>query len=134
MKTVFADAFYFVGLVNRADQHHARVVAAARQLRDELVTTEWVLAELADALAESASRRLVPPFIRALEQDPKVRIIRADGGLFRRGLKLYEQRPDKEWSLTDCISFVVMGDENLREALTADQHFEQAGFVALLKQ
>ena len=71
MKMVFADAFYFVGLVNRADQYHARIVAAARQLRDEVLTTEWILAEFADALAESSSRRLVPQFIRALEQDPK---------------------------------------------------------------
>ena len=133
MRTVFADAFYFVGLVNRADQHHTRIVAAARQLRDEVLTTEWILAEFADALAESSSRRLVPQFIRALEQDPKVRIVRAGSELFQRGLRLYEERPDKEWSLTDCLSFVVMKDENLREALTGDQHFEQAGFIALLK-
>ena len=53
--------------------------------------------------------------------------------MFQRGLRLYEERPDKEWSLTDCLSFVVMKDENLREALTGDQHFEQAGFIALLK-
>ncbi len=134
MKTVFADAFYFVGLLNRADQHHARVVAAARQLRDDLLTTEWVLAEFADALAESASRRLVAQFVRDLEQDPKVKIIRASTDLFRRGVQLYDDRPDKDWSLTDCISFVVMSDEGIREALTGDQHFEQAGFTALLRR
>ena len=133
MKAVFADAFYFVGLLNRADQYHARIVAAARQLREDVLTTEWVLAEFADALAESSSRRLVPQFIRALEQDPKVRIVRAGSELFQRGLQLYEERPDKEWSLTDCLSFVVMEEENIREALTGDQHFEQAGFIALLK-
>ncbi len=133
MKTIFADAFYFVGLLNRADQHHARIVSAARQLRDDLLTTEWVLAELADALAESNSRSRVPQFIHTLEQDPKVRIIRAGADLFQRGLRRYEDRPDKEWSLTDCISFVVMEDEKVRDALTGDQHFEQAGFTALLK-
>jgi predicted nucleic acid-binding protein len=133
MKTVFADAFYFVGLLNRADQHHTKVVAAARQLRDDVLTTEWVLAEFADALAESASRRLVPQFIRDLEQDPKVKIIRASTDLFRRGLQLYGERPDKDWSLTDCTSFVTMNDAEIREALTGDQDFEQAGFTALLK-
>ncbi len=133
MKTVFADAFYFVGLINRADQHHAKVVAAARQLRGSILTTEWILAEFADALAESASRRLVPQLIRELEQDAKVKIVRTSTDLFRHGLALYEERPDKDWSLTDCISFVVMKDEDIREALTGDQHFEQAGFVALLK-
>jgi predicted nucleic acid-binding protein len=133
MKAVFADAFYFVGLLNREDQHHARVVAAAGQLRGELVTTEWILAEFADALAESTSRRLVLQFIRDLEQDPKVRIIRASTELFQRGLQLYDQRPDKEGSLTDCISFVVMKEEDIQDVLTGDKHFEQAGFKVLLR-
>jgi predicted nucleic acid-binding protein len=133
MKAVFADAFYFVGLLNRKDQHHARVVAAAGQLRGELVTTEWILAEFADALAESTSRRLVLQFIRDLEQDPKVRIIRASTELFQRGLQLYDQRPDKEGSLTDCISFVVMKEEDIQDVLTGDKHFEQAGFKVLLR-
>jgi predicted nucleic acid-binding protein len=53
--------------------------------------------------------------------------------LFDRGLELYEQRPDKKWSLTDCISFVVMKDEGLQEALTGDEHFQQAGFAASLR-
>ena len=132
MKPVFADAFYFVALLNRADQHHPRAVAAASQLRDNLLTTEWVLMELADALAESTSRRLVLPFIRSLEQDPKVEIIRASRELMQRGLRRYDERPDKQWSLTDCISFVVMEEAEIREALTDDKHFKQAGFTALL--
>ena len=133
MKVVFADAFYFVGLLNREDQHHARIVAAARELRDDLLTTEWVLAEFADALAKSASRQLVFQFIRHLEQDSKVRIIRASTELFRRGLRLYNDRLDKEWSLTDCISIVVMKDEGLVDALTGDKHFVQAGFNILFQ-
>ena len=132
MKPVFADAFYFVALLNRADQHHPRAVAAARQLQDNLLTTEWVLMELADALAESTSRRLVLPFIRSLEQDPKVEIIRASRELMQRGLRRYDERPDKQWSLTDCNSFVVMEEAKIREALTGDKHFKQAGFTALL--
>ena len=132
MKRVFADSFYFVALLNRADQHHSRAVAVASQLRDDIVTTEWVLTEVADALAESASRRFVVPFFRSLAQDPKVRIVPVAGDWFERGLQFYEQRPDKDWPLTDCISFIVMADEKLAEALTGDHHFEQAGFKALL--
>ena len=132
MKAVFADAFYFVALLNRGDQHHAKVTAAARQLRENLITTEWVLMELADALAESASRRLVAPFIHELSQDPKVQIIPVTTDLFQRGLRLYEDRQDKGWTLTDCTSFVVMRDESITDALTGDHHFEQAGFKALL--
>src|SRR5438105_3347523 len=133
MNAAFADASYFVALVNRADQHHARALAAAQNLRENVVTTEWILAEFADALAESTSRRIVRQFISDLEQDPKVRIVRSGPQLFQPGLKLYDERPDKEWSLTDCISFVVMKDEGISDALTGDQHFEQAGFIPLLK-
>lgn len=68
-----------------------------------------------------------------LETDAKVTVIPADRSWFERGVDLYRRRPDKEWSLTDCISFVVMEEEEIREALTADAHFEQAGFVALLR-
>jgi len=102
------------------------------QLRGEVVTTEWVLAEVADALAGSNSRRMVAPFLRDLARDPKVRIVRAGGEWFERGLQLYEQRSDKDWPLTDCISFALMKEEELTTALTGDHHFVQAGFEALL--
>jgi predicted nucleic acid-binding protein len=62
-----------------------------------------------------------------------VKIIPATTDLFQRGLRLYEKRPDKQWSLTDCTSFVTMKDENLAGALTGDEHFAQAGFKALLR-
>jgi|SRR5579859_1932470 len=132
MSAVFADAFYFVALLNRGDQYHAKARAVANQLRGNIITTEWVLIEVADALSESASRRLVAPFIRALFQDPKVKVVQAADQWFQRGLELYGQRPDKDWPLTDCISFVVTTEEKLTEALTGDRHFEQAGFKALL--
>jgi predicted nucleic acid-binding protein len=106
--------------------------SAATQLRDDIVTTEWVLTEVADALAASVSRRFVAPFIKHLAEDPKVKIIPASGNWFQRGLEYYEQRPDKDWPLTDCISFGVMAEEKLTEALTGDHHFEQAGFKVLL--
>ena len=108
-------------------------MAAARQLREPLLTTEWVLTEFADALAESTSRRLVLPFIRSLERDSQVTIIRASPELLQRGLRLYDERGDKQWSLTDCISFVVMEAEGITDALTGDRHFKQAGFRALLE-
>lgn len=75
-------------------------------------------------------------FISALEdlrQDPAVTIVPPDSRLFDEGIQLFASRADKAWSLTDCISFVVMKKEGITEALTGDRHFEQAGFVALLK-
>jgi predicted nucleic acid-binding protein len=74
----------------------------------------------------------VAQFIRDLAQDPKVRIVRAGDDWFEHGLQLYEQRPDKDWPLTNCISFAVMTEEKLTDALTGDHHFTQAGFKALL--
>jgi uncharacterized protein len=68
-----------------------------------------------------------------LEADQSVTIVPASDDLFRRGVDLYRQRPDKDWPLTDCLSFVVMNDHGATEALTGDHHFEQAGFQALLK-
>jgi hypothetical protein len=68
-----------------------------------------------------------------IENDPRVHIVSPSDEQFRRGKELYARRSDKEWSLTDCISFLVMQEHALTEALTADHHFEQAGFAILLK-
>jgi predicted nucleic acid-binding protein len=132
MSRVVAEAFYFVALLNRADQFHQKATAAAQQLRDDIMTTEWVLAEVADALAGPINRLVVAAFIRDLSADPKVFIVRASSNWFERGLQLYEQRPDKDWPLTDCISFAIMKEEKLTDALTGDHHFAQAGFKMLL--
>jgi predicted nucleic acid-binding protein len=105
---------------------------AAQQLREDIVTTEWVLAEVADAMAGSVNRLAAAAFIRDLCSDPNVTVVRASSDWFERGLQLYEQHRDKDWSLTDCISFAIMKKEALTEALTGDHHFAQAGFRLLL--
>ena len=133
MKAVFADAFYFVACLNRADQHHSKTAAFASQNRRPIVTTTWVLTEVADAFAASSARDKIAGFFAALEGDANVKIIPTTQALFHRGLERYAARPDKDWTLTDCISFVVMEDEGLTDALTGDQHFIQAGFEVLLK-
>jgi predicted nucleic acid-binding protein len=133
MNLLFADTFYWFALLNRNDAAHARVSAFAAENRDRLLTTAWVLTEWADGMAAPGRRRSVLPFLQSLRADPLLTIVPPSADLFDRGLDLYDQRPDKEWSLTDCISFVVMQDHGITEALTGDHHFEQAGFVALLK-
>ncbi len=129
--TVFADAFFYVAFINRRDEYHARVMEYARSFDGNVVTTQWVLAEVADALSTSANRQGVRRAFDDLARDPGTRIIEASPDHFARGLKLYDERPDKAWSLTDCISFVVMEENELSEALTGDRHFEQAGFVVV---
>jgi len=133
MTATFADTFYFLALLNRRDRAHDRAMEALGQRRGRLVTTEFVLLEVADACADPADR---PEFLRlidSLASGPEVLIEPVSASLFQAGLELYRHRPDKDWSLTDCTSFVVMQREGITEALTGDRHFEQAGFVALLK-
>ncbi len=71
--------------------------------------------------------------LEGMRASPRVQIVALDSRLFSRGLERMASRADKDWSLTDCISFIIMEEERIHEALTADQHFEQAGFIALLK-
>jgi hypothetical protein len=133
MSVVFADAFYFVARLNRRDQHHARVLQFSRDFRAQLLTSDWVLMEVADALAESECRGRVREFILHLRRMAACEIVPASRELLDRALDLYHQHADKEWTLTDCVSFVIMRERNVTDALTGDRHFEQAGFIALLK-
>jgi uncharacterized protein len=133
MTPCFADTFYFIALLNPQDQSHQRALSFANNSRRPIVTTTWVLLELGNYLAATAKRHLFADLVRYLRTQPLADVIPASDQLFDRGLALYETRPDKQWSLTDCISFIIMHDQNLTEALTGDHHFEQAGFVALLK-
>lgn len=133
MKRVFADAYFFIAVLSSRDAAHGRAMELIGSAEvDELVTTAWVLAELADGMHRPGERNRCALFINDLRDDKRVRLLNAEPAIFWRGFDLYRERPDKEWSLTDCISFIVMKDEGLREALTGDRHFEQAGFVALL--
>lgn len=129
--TVFADAFFYVALINRHDTYHSRATTFAGDYEGAVVTTEWVLTEVADALAASAARQRVHLAFERLRADPETRMVEASSQLFEQGLALYNKRADKLWSLTDCISFVVMEEQGLHEALTGDRHFTQAGFKAI---
>jgi predicted nucleic acid-binding protein len=133
MRRLFADTYYFVALANPRDQGHERAVEWTAGFDGELVTTAWVLAEFGNQMADPRNREEYVATVRGLQQSDQVQIVVADEDSFEEGLTLFKARPDKAWSMTDCISFSVMTRENLTEALTADHHFEQAGFVALLK-
>jgi uncharacterized protein len=133
MKVVFADTYYYLALTSRRDVGHERAAAFSRTYRGRVLTTPWVLTEVADALASPDQRRLFVAILADLKNDPHSTIVSPTDELFEAGCDLYSQRSDKSWSLTDCISFKVMQQQGLTEALTADRHFEQAGFTALLR-
>jgi uncharacterized protein len=133
MADVFVDTFYYLARLSRNDAAHERAIDVSRRLSGRTITTAWVLTEVADALHAPHTRGTAIKLYETLRSDPSVTIVPAEQGVYERGWELYRERPDKSWSLTDCISVVVMQELNLREALTGDQHFEQAGFIALLK-
>lgn len=133
MNSVFADTWFFLAILNPADPNHARALAASRTERRHRVTTDWVLVEVGDALSKMGNRDVFTGFYDWIQNHPGTTIVPASRTLMEDGIYLYRYRRDKDWPLTDCISFVIMEDEGIKDALTGDKHFEQAGFAALLK-
>lgn len=135
---VFMDTAGWLALLNSKDGLHTQAAAVQSQLqqrRMKLVTTEFVLIEVADALAEPPLRAVSVEFYRGLRQADTpfvVAIMPVSEDLLAKGWGLYSQRPDKGWGLTDCISMVVMQEQGITEAFTSDHHFTQAGFSILL--
>jgi uncharacterized protein len=132
MSAVFADTSFYLAVLNPRDLAHSTALEVGKQRRPVLLT-DFILLELGNALSGASGRELFSRLVSHLRARDNVRIIPASRDLLDRGLELFSRRADKEWSLTDCTSFVVMKEEGLTEALTTDHHFEQAGFEALLR-
>lgn len=131
----FLDTSYAIALASRSDQNHARALALADRIEAghvPLVTTRAVLLEIGNSLAKQRFRRAGVAMLGALENDASIEILPLSEDLYARAAELYLQHEDKEWGLTDCVSFVVMRERKLSEALTTDHHFKQAGFRPLL--
>ena len=132
-KSIFIDSSYILALVNTHDEFHKIAKRLANEINTKLVTTEAILVEIGNALSRLQWRELSIATLNDLRNDESVEVIPISPELFTKALKLYSSRLDKEWGMTDCISFVVMKDRKLTDALTTDHHFEQAGFKVLLR-
>lgn len=135
MNKVFLDTSYAVALSAPTDENHHRAAELADELEasdTRFVTTRAILLEIGNSLSKIRHRSAAIRLLTALENDPNVEIVSASDELYRRAFEIYRDRVDKEWGLIDCMSFVVMDDQGLTEALTADNHFRQAGFRVLL--
>lgn len=132
MNACFVDTYFFLALLNRKDPRHLEAVRANRIIRP-MITTSWILLELADHLCDIQNRRLFKEVRSAITVDPRFTLLPTDQMQLDQAMQFYDQRPDKEWLLTDCTSFIVMRRHGIHDALTADHHFEQAGFNLLLK-
>jgi len=139
LPSIFGDTSGWGHLVDPSQEYHVQAADLYRRAREEgnrLVTTNYILSELV-ALLTSPLRTPRPrtiAFIASLKASPFVDIVHVDAALDAQAWQLLVDRPDKEWSLVDCASFVVMRKNRLINALTTDPHFEQAGFVRLLKR
>jgi predicted nucleic acid-binding protein len=132
---LFLDASYAIALASSTDHHHERAVELAQRIETgdmRLVTSRAVVLEIGNALSKLRYRAAAFVLLDAIERDPNVEIVPLSEELYRQSLELYRQHQDKEWGLTDCISFAVMRERSITDALTADDHFRQAGFRALL--
>ncbi len=135
LRAVFADTSYFIALLSQADALHDRALKRATALaakRTPIVTSEAVLIETLDGFARFQHRSIAAELLSELEQDTDVEIVPTSTERFRAAFELYRQRANKSWGMTDCISFVIMRERKIKQALTADRHFVQAGFEALL--
>jgi predicted nucleic acid-binding protein len=134
MKTVFADSVYWITIVKPGD-HWAGAAKSAKQSLGEavIVTTDEVLTEFLTTLGNSGSilRKTAAKMVRAILDNPNVKVAPQTRDGFLAGLQKYDARQDKEYSLTDCISMNVMEAQKISEVLTHDHHFKQEGFAVL---
>jgi predicted nucleic acid-binding protein len=135
MNKVFLDAAYAIALSSVSDKYHQKAEKLAKKIQADdmkMITTRAVMLEIGNALAKVRYRAAAIELLDSIEEDPNIEIIPLSEELYEQAIELYRQRQDKEWGITDCISFTVMEEHTLTKALTTDDHFQQAGFSALL--
>jgi predicted nucleic acid-binding protein len=136
MRGIFVDSFAWIAAINKSDNYHAaalRIVEDLLSKRAKLITTNYVIIETVNALSKVEFRKTVIEFINKLEKSPSVEIIKITEDIYDRAWRLYQQRMDKDWGITDCTSFEVMKMFNLKRAFTNDKHFKQSGFSLVMK-
>ncbi|MBD2179450.1 type II toxin-antitoxin system VapC family toxin [Pseudanabaena sp. FACHB-1998] len=136
MKTVFADTGYWIALLDPQDTLHSKAInLSITFIQVQIVTSEMVLTEILNHFSKRGNflRYAAANLIESLQENPAITIIPQTDSIFQQALILYKQRPDQAWSHTDCSSFCIMQQQNILEALAYDKHFEQAGFIALLR-
>jgi len=127
-RAVFLDTSYFLALIRKKDSHHEEALDVAASYTGSFVTTDLVLVEFANSLSQPPYRSTATAVIEKIRTDANIKVLPFDSGGMEKALALYNDRSDKAWGLVDCFSFVVMKEEQLKMALSFDEHFRQAGF------
>ncbi len=131
---IFADTGYFIALLKERDDLHERALRWADAIQEPILTSDYVLVEVANNASAPIIRRRLHVFLENVRGTADIEVAPASTVLMEVGIALHKAQPDKEWSLTDCISFVLMQERGVTRALAFDHHFEQAGFEALLRR
>lgn len=135
--SIFLDTSFSIATAIVKDEFHERAIHLAKKIEAEdtqIITTQAIILEIGNALSKSKYRQSAVGIIQRLESDSNVSIISLTDELYAAAFELFSNRTDKEWGLVDCVSFVVMRERKITAALTADEHFVQAGFRALLRK
>jgi predicted nucleic acid-binding protein len=135
VRTVFADTQYWIALAIPLDQWHERAIEVSKSIHPvRLITTDEILVEFLNYFSGRgiAARNAGVQMVLSINANPNIQVVPQTRESFLAGLRLYEERSDKEYSLTDCISLNVMNNNGIVEALTRDSHFSQEGKTLLL--
>jgi predicted nucleic acid-binding protein len=135
MNKLFVDTSGWIALINRSDALHA----AATKIYNERFAAGWefithagVMLEAGNGMSLVRLRHLAVQLKTRIDASARIEVVPLSEALYEAGWQMFANRPDKDWGLVDCISFAIMQERSLVEALTADQHFQQAGFIKLL--
>ncbi len=134
---ILFDTSFAIARASRKNQFHEQAVIWSNKIQTEnisVVITQAVILEIGNALAKHAFRPVAVGLLESFEKSENTVIISMSDKLYEKAFELFRSRPDKEWGLVDCISFIVMQERKIEAALTTDEHFIQAGFRALLRE
>lgn len=132
MTKTLIDTSFTVAVVNDKDENHEKSLQLAVDYNGkQLIVTDAVILEIGNYFSRRYKKRCVE-IIENFFASEEIEIVRFDERLFNKAFELYKSHRDKTWGLVDCISFVVMREHNITDALTSDKHFVQAGFRALM--
>ncbi|MGA7952224.1 MAG: PIN domain-containing protein [Gloeobacterales cyanobacterium] len=136
MIEVFLDTTYAIALSNQADAFHQKAVQLADQIEAAgifMVTTQLVLVKISNALSRQQHHEAAVSLLESIDTDPNIEIIPLSESIYHDAYKLFSNHADKQWDMVDCISFVVMREHGIKDALTTNPHFQQMGYCSLLR-
>ncbi len=127
-RIIFLDSGYLIALIRKRDMCHAAALEASELYTGPFLTTDLILVELANSLSKPPYRKTVVTVIEKIQADNDTTVVPFASEGMSKAFSLFKRRGDKTWGIVDCFSFVVMKEKRIKQVLTFDDHFRQAGF------